>query len=155
MGHIKSTTTQHYLTDAARLTKSDVYAVSASLDPETAKVGHRITAAVWDMRRTVSLTIRTCGSAADLFELFSRDDGALFPFVFEQLDQTFGGVFSVADGRDGCGDVGEEPVGEGGEGVWAGAAISPGQAAVVGQWCWVECAVLGADPDLRFQNDFR
>ena len=95
MGHIKSTTTQHYLTDAARLTKSDVYAVSASLDPETAKVGHRITAAVWDMRRTVSLTIRTCGSAADLFELLSRDDGALFPFVFEQLDQTFGGVFSA------------------------------------------------------------
>src|SRR5690606_41425535 len=104
------------------------------------------------MRRTVSLTIRTCGSAADLFELFSRDDGALFPFVFEQLDQTFGGVLFVADGRGGCGAVGEEPGGGGGEGGWGGAGISPGQAAAVRRGWREACSLQGAASEPRSQE---
>ena len=63
------------------------------------------------------------------------------PFPFVSNSSTKPSCLSVADGRDGCGDVGEEPVGEGGEGCGP-VPPYPRTGRRSGQWCWVECAVL-------------
>src|SRR5690606_18355301 len=93
-----------------------------------------------------------CGSAG-VEELLAGDDGARGPGMNEQLVEALGGGLPFADGGGGGGDVVQEPVGQGGEGVRPGAPVAPGQATVGVERGGVERAVLSADPDLGFEDD--